>query len=78
MFFLGMGCFWGAERKFWNLKGVYSTQVGYAGGYTPNPTYKEVCSGRKTFWTYLLAGDRIFKMEINILCVFSVFSCPFL
>ncbi|XP_031297988.2 mitochondrial peptide methionine sulfoxide reductase isoform X2 [Camelus dromedarius] len=41
----GMGCFWGAERKFWTLKGVYSTQVGYAGGYTPNPTYKEVCSG---------------------------------
>ena len=51
MFFLGMGCFWGAERKFWTLKGVYSTQVGYAGGYTPNPTYKEVCSGRKTFRT---------------------------
>ncbi|XP_049627099.1 mitochondrial peptide methionine sulfoxide reductase isoform X1 [Suncus etruscus] len=42
----GMGCFWGAERKFWNLKGVYSTQVGYAGGYTANPMYKEVCSGR--------------------------------
>ncbi|XP_059958622.1 mitochondrial peptide methionine sulfoxide reductase isoform X4 [Mesoplodon densirostris] len=42
----GMGCFWGAERKFWTLKGVYSTQVGYAGGYTPNPTYEEVCSGR--------------------------------
>uniref|UniRef100_A0A5F9DLP1 peptide-methionine (S)-S-oxide reductase n=1 Tax=Oryctolagus cuniculus TaxID=9986 RepID=A0A5F9DLP1_RABIT len=41
----GMGCFWGAERKFWTLKGVYSTQVGFAGGYTPNPTYKEVCSG---------------------------------
>nr|XP_034491769.1 mitochondrial peptide methionine sulfoxide reductase [Marmota flaviventris] len=41
----GMGCFWGAERKFWILKGVYSTQVGFAGGYTPNPTYKEVCSG---------------------------------
>uniref|UniRef100_A0A5F5PJC2 peptide-methionine (S)-S-oxide reductase n=2 Tax=Equus TaxID=9789 RepID=A0A5F5PJC2_HORSE len=40
----GMGCFWGAERKFWTLKGVYSTQVGFAGGYTPNPTYKEVCS----------------------------------
>ncbi|XP_058428327.1 mitochondrial peptide methionine sulfoxide reductase isoform X2 [Marmota monax] len=40
----GMGCFWGAERKFWILKGVYSTQVGFAGGYTPNPTYKEVCS----------------------------------
>ncbi|KAM6366766.1 mitochondrial peptide methionine sulfoxide reductase isoform 1-T1 [Alca torda] len=42
----GMGCFWGAERKFWTQKGVYSTQVGYAGGYTPNPTYKEVCSGK--------------------------------
>ncbi|XP_053072642.1 mitochondrial peptide methionine sulfoxide reductase isoform X5 [Acinonyx jubatus] len=42
----GMGCFWGAERKFWTIKGVYSTQVGYAGGYTSNPTYKEVCSGK--------------------------------
>jgi peptide-methionine (S)-S-oxide reductase len=42
----GMGCFWGAERKFWETQGVYSTQVGYAGGYTPNPTYREVCSGR--------------------------------
>ena len=41
----GMGCFWGAERKFWEAPGVYSTAVGYAGGYTPNPTYKEVCSG---------------------------------
>ncbi len=41
-----MGCFWGAERKFWEAKGVYSTAVGYAGGYTPNPTYQEVCSGR--------------------------------
>jgi peptide-methionine (S)-S-oxide reductase len=42
----GMGCFWGAERKFWQTGGVYSTQVGYAGGFTPNPTYEEVCSGR--------------------------------
>ncbi|XP_040596499.1 mitochondrial peptide methionine sulfoxide reductase isoform X3 [Mesocricetus auratus] len=42
----GMGCFWGAERKFWLLKGVYSTQVGFAGGYTRNPTYKEVCSDK--------------------------------
>jgi peptide-methionine (S)-S-oxide reductase len=42
----GMGCFWGAERKFWTLPGVYTTSVGYAGGFTPNPTYKEVCSGR--------------------------------
>ena len=41
----GMGCFWGAERKFWEAAGVYSTAVGYAGGYTPNPDYKEVCSG---------------------------------
>ena len=41
----GLGCFWGAERKFWQLPGVYSTAVGYAGGFTPNPTYDEVCTG---------------------------------
>ena len=41
----GLGCFWGAERKFWQLPGVFSTAVGYAAGYTPNPTYEEVCSG---------------------------------
>jgi peptide-methionine (S)-S-oxide reductase len=41
----GLGCFWGAERKFWTLPGVWTTAVGYAGGYTPNPTYEEVCSG---------------------------------
>jgi peptide-methionine (S)-S-oxide reductase len=40
-----MGCFWGAERKFWQAPGVYSTSVGYAGGFTPNPSYEEVCSG---------------------------------
>jgi len=42
----GLGCFWGAERRFWELDGVYTTAVGYAGGFTPNPTYEEVCSGR--------------------------------
>ena len=42
----GLGCFWGAERKFWETPGVYTTAVGYAGGTTPNPTYEEVCSGR--------------------------------
>jgi len=41
----GLGCFWGAERKFWSIKGVYVTAVGYAGGFTPNPTYEEVCTG---------------------------------
>jgi peptide-methionine (S)-S-oxide reductase len=41
----GLGCFWGAERKFWQVDGVYTTAVGYAGGFTPNPTYEEVCSG---------------------------------
>jgi peptide-methionine (S)-S-oxide reductase len=42
----GMGCFWGAERKFWQLPGVFSTSVGYAAGFTPNPLYEEVCSGK--------------------------------
>ena len=41
----GMGCFWGAEKRFWQTSGVYSTAVGYAGGFTPNPTYQEVCTG---------------------------------
>ncbi len=43
---VGLGCFWGAERKFWETPGVWSTAVGYAGGYTPNPSYEEACSGR--------------------------------
>ena len=43
---VGMGCFWGAERVFWQIPGVFTTAVGYAAGYTPNPTYEEVCSGR--------------------------------
>lgn len=45
MALFGLGCFWGAERKFWQIEGVYVTAVGYAGGFTPNPTYEEVCSG---------------------------------
>jgi peptide-methionine (S)-S-oxide reductase len=46
MAMFGLGCFWGAERVFWNIPGVYSTQVGYAAGFTPNATYKEVCTGQ--------------------------------
>jgi peptide-methionine (S)-S-oxide reductase len=46
MAMFGMGCFWGAERKFWQAKGVYTTAVGYAAGFTPNPTYQEVCTGQ--------------------------------
>ncbi|MDA1062254.1 MAG: peptide-methionine (S)-S-oxide reductase MsrA [Chloroflexi bacterium] len=51
----GMGCFWGAERAFWQAPGVYTTAVGYAAGYTPNPTYEEVCSGRTGHNEVLLA-----------------------
>ncbi len=46
MMVVGMGCFWGAERKFWEIEGVFTTAVGYAGGFTPNPTYEETCTGR--------------------------------
>lgn len=55
---VGMGCFWGAERKFWQTDGVYSTAVGYAGGFTPNPTYREVCSGRTGHTEVVLVAFR--------------------
>jgi peptide-methionine (S)-S-oxide reductase len=68
--YLGLGCFWGAERVFWETAGVYSTAVGYAGGTTPNPTYPEVCSGdtghteivRVVFDPAALSLDQLFKL----------------
>ncbi|CAG10436.1 unnamed protein product, partial [Tetraodon nigroviridis] len=53
----GMGCFWGAEGHFWRLPGVFSTQVGYAGGSTPNPNYQEVCSGKKVHSARCILDD---------------------
>ena len=66
----GMGCFWGAERKFWEAAGVYTTAVGYAGSYTPNPTYQEVCTGmtghnevvRVVFDPAVISYDQLLKI----------------
>ncbi|MEE2775415.1 MAG: peptide-methionine (S)-S-oxide reductase MsrA [Acidobacteriota bacterium] len=66
----GMGCFWGAERKFWEAGGMYSTSVGYAGGVTPNPSYEEVCSGgtghtevvQVVFWPDQISYDEVLRI----------------
>jgi peptide-methionine (S)-S-oxide reductase len=68
---VGMGCFWGAERVFWKADGVYTTAVGYAGGYTPNPTYEEVCSGRTGHTEVVLAVFDPQKISVeNVLRLF--------
>jgi peptide-methionine (S)-S-oxide reductase len=68
---LGLGCFWGAERLFWQLDGVLSTSVGYAGGYTPNPTYEEVCTGKTghTEVVRVVFDERVISLE-QLLSVF--------
>ncbi|MGE4280512.1 MAG: peptide-methionine (S)-S-oxide reductase MsrA [Magnetospirillum sp.] len=64
---LGMGCFWGAERKLWQLPGMWVTAVGYAGGQTPNPTYDEVCSGRTGHTEVVLAVYDPAELELSTL-----------
>ncbi|HWY91092.1 MAG TPA: peptide-methionine (S)-S-oxide reductase MsrA [Solirubrobacteraceae bacterium] len=61
----GMGCFWGAERIFWQADGVYTTAVGYAGGFTPNPTYEEVCSGRTGHTEVVLVAFDIARTSLQ-------------
>jgi peptide-methionine (S)-S-oxide reductase len=68
---VGMGCFWGAERTFWEAPGMYTTAVGYAGGYTPNPTYEEVCTGRTGHNEVVLAVFR--PAEISFEKVLQLF-----
>lgn len=62
---VGMGCFWGAERKYWQTPGVYSTSVGYAGGFTPNPSYEEVCSGLTGHTEVVLVAFNASEVSIN-------------
>lgn len=62
---VGMGCFWGAERKFWQTPGVHSTSVGYAGGFTPNPSYEEVCSGLTGHTEVVLVVFNASEVSIN-------------
>ena len=64
---VGMGCFWGAERVFWQAPGVYTTAVGYAGGYTPNPTYEEVCGGRTGHTEAVLVVFRLAEVSYCLL-----------
>ena len=66
----GMGCFWGAERLFWSLSGVWVTSVGYGGGYTPNPTYKEVCSGQTGHTELVLVAFRERQPFAELLKIF--------
>lgn len=63
----GMGCFWGAERKFWSLDGVWTTSVGYAGGYTRNPRYEEVCSGMTGHTEVVRVHYRPAEIELDVL-----------
>ncbi len=68
---VGMGCFWGAERFFWQLDGVYTTAAGYAGGFTPNPTYEEACSGKTGHTEAVLIVFDPLKVELDE--IFAVF-----
>ena len=76
----GLGCFWGAERKFWQMPGVFSTSAGYAAGFTPNATYEEVCSGRTGHnevvrVVFLLRGDPDAGVTDCDNCVGSISPC---
>ncbi len=65
--YFGFGCFWGAERRMWNVDGVYATAVGYAGGHTPNPTYKEVCTGKTGHNEVVMVAYNPAKVSVHTL-----------